>query len=116
MSEHSGISAGIPRESRISNLATCAEDDELESEEGAAEEAEAGGATFGKLDSMTVAERKRYFGRQPTAADLLADAQEKARRKSASPSPTLGKPASDEHSVAIDCGGTDGQAPTLGYP
>ena len=47
-------------------------------------------------------------------ADLHAEAQEEARRKGASPSPAPDKPAPDEHSVAIDCGGSDGQLPTLG--
>ena len=48
--------------------ASTAKAEEKAAAKGAAEEARAGGATFGKLDSMTVAERKRYFGRQPTAA------------------------------------------------
>jgi hypothetical protein len=57
---------------------------ELSGSETCNDRGEGESSTFGQLDSMTTAERKRYFGRQPTGADLLTDAAVKRDRLAAS--------------------------------
>ena len=57
---------------------------ELAESETCTDRGEGQSSTFGQLGSMTVAETKRHFGRQPTEADLLAEAAVKRERLAAS--------------------------------